>query len=51
MEQFPTVQLFKTMPSLIEAIEKEAKANDHVLFMSNGGFGGIHQLVEDRLGE
>ncbi len=51
MEQFPTVQLFKTMPSLIVAIEKEAKANDHVLFMSNGGFGGIHQLVEDRLGE
>jgi UDP-N-acetylmuramate: L-alanyl-gamma-D-glutamyl-meso-diaminopimelate ligase len=34
---------------LIEAIAAEAKAGDHVLIMSNGGFGGIHEKLLARL--
>ena len=30
---------------LIEAISKEASSSDHVLIMSNGGFGGIHEKL------
>jgi UDP-N-acetylmuramate: L-alanyl-gamma-D-glutamyl-meso-diaminopimelate ligase len=36
---------------LLEAIVSEAAAGDHVLVMSNGGFGGIHQRLLQRLGE
>lgn len=35
--------------ALVEAIVAEAKPGDHVLVMSNGGFGGIHQKLLDRL--
>ncbi len=34
---------------LIEAIARFARPGDHVLVMSNGGFGGIHQKLLDRL--
>jgi UDP-N-acetylmuramate: L-alanyl-gamma-D-glutamyl-meso-diaminopimelate ligase len=34
---------------LVEAIAREARSGDHVLVMSNGGFGGIHQKLLDRL--
>ncbi|HUL91164.1 MAG TPA: UDP-N-acetylmuramate:L-alanyl-gamma-D-glutamyl-meso-diaminopimelate ligase [Burkholderiales bacterium] len=30
---------------LVEAIAEAARPGDHVLVMSNGGFGGIHQLL------
>jgi UDP-N-acetylmuramate: L-alanyl-gamma-D-glutamyl-meso-diaminopimelate ligase len=35
--------------SLVEAIAAEARAGDHVLIMSNGGFGGIHEKLLARL--
>ena len=35
--------------ALVEAITTEARPGDHVLVMSNGGFGGIHQKLLDRL--
>jgi UDP-N-acetylmuramate: L-alanyl-gamma-D-glutamyl-meso-diaminopimelate ligase len=35
--------------SLVSAIVAEARAGDHVLVMSNGGFGGIHDKLLDRL--
>jgi UDP-N-acetylmuramate: L-alanyl-gamma-D-glutamyl-meso-diaminopimelate ligase len=35
--------------ALVEAIAREARAGDHVLVMSNGGFGGIHQKLLDHL--
>ncbi len=35
--------------ALVQAIATEAKPGDHVLVMSNGGFGGIHQKLLDRL--
>jgi UDP-N-acetylmuramate: L-alanyl-gamma-D-glutamyl-meso-diaminopimelate ligase len=37
------------LSSLIEAIAAEARAGDHVLIMSNGGFGGIHEKLLARL--
>jgi UDP-N-acetylmuramate: L-alanyl-gamma-D-glutamyl-meso-diaminopimelate ligase len=33
------------LPSLVQAIVREAKPGDHVLVMSNGGFGGIHEKL------
>ena len=37
------------LSALVEAIAAEARSGDHVLVMSNGGFGGIHQKLLDRL--
>ena len=34
---------------LVNQIAAEARAGDHVLVMSNGGFGGIHEKLLDRL--
>ncbi len=34
---------------LIEAIALEARPGDHILIMSNGGFGGIHEKLLQRL--
>jgi len=34
---------------LVSAIRAEARPGDHVLVMSNGGFGGIHEKLLDRL--
>jgi UDP-N-acetylmuramate: L-alanyl-gamma-D-glutamyl-meso-diaminopimelate ligase len=37
------------LESLVGAIAAEARAGDHVLVMSNGGFGGIHGKLLERL--
>lgn len=37
------------LEALIRAVIAEAKAGDHVLVMSNGGFGGIHEKLLSRL--
>ena len=34
---------------LVGAVAAEARSGDHVLVMSNGGFGGIHEKLLDRL--
>ncbi len=39
------------LDSLIAAVVAEASAGDHVLVMSNGGFGGIHEKLLKRLGQ
>jgi UDP-N-acetylmuramate: L-alanyl-gamma-D-glutamyl-meso-diaminopimelate ligase len=36
---------------LVEAVVAEARSGDHVLIMSNGGFGGLHGRLLERLGE
>ncbi|WP_127959939.1 UDP-N-acetylmuramate:L-alanyl-gamma-D-glutamyl-meso-diaminopimelate ligase [Serratia microhaemolytica] len=36
---------------LVEMIVKSAQPGDHILVMSNGGFGGIHQKLLTRLAE
>ncbi|MCA1998919.1 MAG: UDP-N-acetylmuramate:L-alanyl-gamma-D-glutamyl-meso-diaminopimelate ligase [Hyphomicrobiales bacterium] len=42
--------VFDDLPTLVAAIAAEAREGDHVLIMSNGGFGGIHQKLLDALG-
>ncbi len=36
---------FDDLATLVRAIASEAKPGDHILVMSNGGFGGIHQKI------
>ena len=43
------VQIHDDIPQLVAAIAAAAKSGDHVLIMSNGGFGGLHQRLIDRL--
>jgi UDP-N-acetylmuramate: L-alanyl-gamma-D-glutamyl-meso-diaminopimelate ligase len=37
------------LATLIEHIASQARPGDHVLVMSNGGFGGIHDKLLARL--
>ena len=37
------------LDALVDAVAAEARAGDHVLVMSNGGFGGIHRKLLARL--
>src|SRR5262245_29127118 len=39
---------FSELEALIAAVAAEARPGDHVLVMSNGGFGGIHKRLLDR---
>jgi UDP-N-acetylmuramate: L-alanyl-gamma-D-glutamyl-meso-diaminopimelate ligase len=39
----------ESVEALVAAVAAEARAGDHVLVMSNGGFGGIHEKLLDRL--
>ena len=43
------VEIHHDIPQLIAAIAAAAKSGDHVLIMSNGGFGGIHDQLLARL--
>ena len=42
-------QTFDDLEKLVIAIAKTAKSGDHILVMSNGGFGGVHQKIIDAL--
>ena len=39
------------LEALVAAVAAEARSGDHVLVMSNGGFGGIHAKLLERLGQ
>jgi len=41
---------FDDLTMLVKEICKAAKSGDHILVMSNGGFGGVHQKILDSLG-
>ena len=41
--------LYDDLGALVEAIAQMAQPGDHVLIMSNGGFGGIHEKLLARL--
>jgi len=45
----PRAQCEAEVDALVEAIAAEARSGDHVLVMSNGGFGGIHEKLLARL--
>jgi UDP-N-acetylmuramate: L-alanyl-gamma-D-glutamyl-meso-diaminopimelate ligase len=38
-------QAFDDLETLVKAVANEAKPGDHILVMSNGGFGGVHQKI------
>ena len=40
---------FDVLDTLVQAVVKAALPGDHVLVMSNGGFGGVHQKLLDAL--
>jgi UDP-N-acetylmuramate: L-alanyl-gamma-D-glutamyl-meso-diaminopimelate ligase len=41
--------VFRDVDTLADAIAREARAGDHVLIMSNGGFGGLQSKLLSRL--
>ena len=43
------LQCHDALPALVEAIAAASRPGDHVLVMSNGGFGGIHDKLLARL--
>ena len=43
------VHCAEDLKTLVAAVAAEAREGDHVLVMSNGGFGGIHEKLLDRL--
>jgi UDP-N-acetylmuramate: L-alanyl-gamma-D-glutamyl-meso-diaminopimelate ligase len=42
-------QAFDDLAALVAAVANEARPGDHILVMSNGGFGGIHQKILNTL--
>jgi UDP-N-acetylmuramate: L-alanyl-gamma-D-glutamyl-meso-diaminopimelate ligase len=40
---------FDDLAAMVQAIANAAKPHDHILVMSNGGFGGVHQKILDAL--
>lgn len=43
------IQVQDSVDAIVDWLAGEARPGDHVLFMSNGGFGGIHQQAEAML--
>lgn len=48
-EQGEVVDISSDIDVLCDKLVKTAKAGDHILIMSNGGFGGIHQKLLEKL--
>jgi UDP-N-acetylmuramate: L-alanyl-gamma-D-glutamyl-meso-diaminopimelate ligase len=46
-----TAAVHDDLDTLVEAVAAAARPGDHVLVMSNGGFGGIHGKLLDRLAQ
>jgi len=42
-------ETFTELGALVDAVAAEARPGDHVLVMSNGGFGGVHGRLLERL--
>ena len=49
IEQGEKVDISSDIDELCEKLVKNSAAGDHILIMSNGGFGGIHQKLLDKL--
>lgn len=41
--------LYDTVESMVENLVRETKAGDHVIIMSNSGFGGVHEKLLESL--
>ncbi|MFT5162568.1 MAG: UDP-N-acetylmuramate: L-alanyl-gamma-D-glutamyl-meso-diaminopimelate ligase [Alteromonadaceae bacterium] len=44
-------EVFNDIDKIVACVVEEARPNDHILVMSNGGFGGIHQKLLDALAD
>jgi UDP-N-acetylmuramate: L-alanyl-gamma-D-glutamyl-meso-diaminopimelate ligase len=42
---------YDDLAALVADVARDARAGDHVLVMSNGGFGGVHAKLLDALGK
>jgi UDP-N-acetylmuramate: L-alanyl-gamma-D-glutamyl-meso-diaminopimelate ligase len=42
-------RVLKDLDGLVDAVMGELQRGDHILIMSNGGFGGFHEKLIDRL--
>jgi len=42
-------QAINNIPDLVQAVAALARPGDHVLIMSNGAFGGIHDKLTEAL--
>jgi UDP-N-acetylmuramate: L-alanyl-gamma-D-glutamyl-meso-diaminopimelate ligase len=40
---------FSDLPALVASVTQAARPGDHILVMSNGGFGGVHAKLLDAL--
>lgn len=47
----PRAEVHADLGALVAAIARDAKAGDHVLIMSNGGFGGVHAKLLHELAQ
>jgi len=45
----PRARCEENLDALVAAVAAEAKAGDHILVMSNGGFGGVHEKLLARI--
>ena len=43
------VTVFDDLASLVRAVAAESARGDHILVMSNGGFGGVHEKLLAKL--
>ncbi|MBL8446745.1 MAG: UDP-N-acetylmuramate:L-alanyl-gamma-D-glutamyl-meso-diaminopimelate ligase [Zoogloeaceae bacterium] len=41
----PRSEVHHDLPGLVKAVADQAQVGDHVLIMSNGGFGGVHDKI------
>ncbi|MBF0159909.1 MAG: UDP-N-acetylmuramate:L-alanyl-gamma-D-glutamyl-meso-diaminopimelate ligase [Magnetococcales bacterium] len=44
-----TAQVIDDAQQAVQILQRQAQPGDHIVVMSNGGFGGIHQLLRDQL--
>jgi UDP-N-acetylmuramate: L-alanyl-gamma-D-glutamyl-meso-diaminopimelate ligase len=42
---------FNDLNTLVKAVASEAQPGDHILVMSNGGFGGVHHQILNAIQE
>ena len=45
------LRIFNSIDGIVDLVCREARSGDHVVFMSNGAFAGIHERVESLLNE
>jgi len=48
-DEIPGAQIFNSVGNIVSYVVGFARSGDHVLVMSNGGFGGIHQKLLEAL--